>query len=188
MYAGSEANPLAGRAIFDDFQRTVFKMIRPEAPQDYEAITRINIEAFADHPFSRQTEHLIVERLRRDGALTISLVAEVDGRVVGHIAFSPVWLDEADCGWFALGPVAVARDHQRQGIGGSLVRAGLEELRRRGARGCILVGDPAYYRRFGFENDAALTMEGVPPEVLMALPFGEDRPCGAVTHHPAFSV
>ena len=119
-------------------------IIRPESANDYHSIRCILIAAFADHPFSHQTEHLIVEALRASNALTVALVAEVDGKVVGHIAFSPVWIDGMDCKWFALGPVAVLPDFQRQGIGKSLVEEGLQAIRSLGAQGCVLVGDPAY--------------------------------------------
>lgn len=163
-------------------------MIRPETKADYPAIRQILIEAFADHPFSRQTEHLIVEELRRAEAMTLALVAEREGRVVGHIAFSPVWIAGKDCGWYALGPVAVTPALQRQGIGRQLVTESLAALKQRGAAGCILVGDPDYYRRFGFDNDPNITMEGVPPEVIMTLPLADAKPRGQVTHHKAFHV
>lgn len=168
--------------------RIIARMIRPETPSDHAAIRQILVEAFADHPHSRQTEHLIVEALRADGALTLGLVAEVDGRVVGHVAFSPVRIAGADCGWFALGPVGVARSSQRRGVGRALIEAGLDALRQAGAGGCVVVGDPAYYRRFGFESEGALTMEGVPPEVFMALRMAGAPPRGAVSHHRAFFV
>ncbi len=163
-------------------------IIRPETPGDHDSIRNILIAAFAHHPYSRQTEHLIVEALRADNALTLSLVAEVDGQVVGQIAFSPVTIDGKDCGWLALGPVAVLPAFQRQGIGTALVNEGLKAIRSTGAQGCFLVGDPAFYRRFGFENDPALRMEGIPPEFVMCLPMGERMPEGSVTHHPAFSA
>jgi putative acetyltransferase len=163
-------------------------IIRPETPADHAVIRDILIAAFADHPFSHQTEHLIVEALRADNALAVSLVAEVDGDVVGQIAFSPVTIGGKDCGWFALGPIAVSPGHQRQGIGQALVNEGLEAIRKLGAQGCVLVGEPAFYRQFGFENNPAIRMEGVPPEVLMCLSMGDHVPEGKVTHHPAFSV
>jgi putative acetyltransferase len=182
------ATALSGRVGRPELNEAALQMIRPEAPSDHEAITEIIIEAFADHPYSHQTEHLIVDELRRSDALTLSLVAEIDGRVVGHVAFSPVKIDGADCRWFALGPVAVARSHQGRGIGQQLITAGLEALRGFGACGCVVVGEPAYNRRFGFEHDPDLMMEGVPPEVFMLLPLAGPRPRGAVSHPPAFSV
>ncbi len=163
-------------------------IVRPEKPSDHDAIQQILIAAFADYPYSHQTEHLIVEALRADKALTVSLVAEVDGTVVGQIAFSSVTIGGQKCGWFGLGPVAVAPSHQRQGIGQALVKEGLKTIRTMGAQGCVLVGDPAFYRRFGFQHNPTLSMEGVPPEVLLCLPMGGQIPEGNVTHHPAFSV
>jgi putative acetyltransferase len=163
-------------------------IIRPETPDDHDSIRNILITAFANHPYSHQTEHLIVEGLRADDALTVSLVAEVDGNVVGQIAFSPVKIGGKDHGWLALGPVSVLPAFQRQGIGQALVNEGLKAIRDLGARGCVLVGEPAFYNRFGFRHDPALRMEGVPPEVLLCLPMSDEMPEGTVMHHPAFSV
>jgi putative acetyltransferase len=163
-------------------------IIRPENPSDHDAIRQVLIIAFADHPYSHQTEHLIVEALRADDALTVSLVAEVDGNVVGQIAFSPVQIDGEDCGWLALGPVAVLPAFQRQGIGQALVNNGLKTIRDTGTQGCVLVGDPGFYVRFGFAHNPTLCMEGVPPEVTLCLPMGHQVPKGNVTHHPAFFV
>lgn len=163
-------------------------IIRPETPKDFDAIRTINTEAFADHPFSQHTEHLIVNALRDAGALTISLVAQDDGLVVGHIAFSPAMIDGEDLNWFTLGPIAVSPARQRQGIGSRLIEAGIEALRQRGANGCLLVGDPAYYLRFGFRHSLSLTVEHVPPEYFMCLPLAGEIPHGAVTHHAAFYV
>ena len=162
--------------------------IRHEIAADVDAIQTINMEAFANHPISHQTEHLIVNALRDAGALTLSLVAEDAGEVVGHIAFSRALIDGNDLKWFTLGPIAVAPNRQRQGIGSRLVETGIETLRRLGANGCQLVGDPAYYLRFGFRHSQSLTVEHVPPEYFMCLPLAGEIPHGAVTHHPAFYV
>ena len=107
---------------------------------------------------------------------------------MGHIAFSMAEIDGADCGWFLLGPVAVLPNFQKQGIGHALVNEGLKTIRNMGANGCVLVGDPAFYRRFGFQNNCPLQMEGVPSEFVLALPMNGPMPQGTVTHHPAFSV
>lgn len=120
-------------------------LIRTETSHDYDRITEIHIAAFRTHPFSKQTEHLIVQHLRKAGALTLSLVAEIDGTVLGHVAFSPVTIGGIDWGWFALGPIGVDPGSQGRGIGSSLVKAGLERLQELGAQGCVLVGDPGYY-------------------------------------------
>jgi putative acetyltransferase len=160
--------------------------IRPETPADRGAIEAVHIAAFAHHPHSRQTEHRIVAALRAAHALTVSLVAEADGAVVGHIAFSPIRIDGRDCPWYILGPVGVLPEFQRWGIGGALVRQGLDSLRRLEAEGCVLVGDPAYYSRFGFAHDPALTLEGVPPEVFLCLPMAGGVPRGCVSYDAAF--
>ncbi|NTW29140.1 MAG: N-acetyltransferase [Coriobacteriia bacterium] len=164
-------------------------VIRSETPQDIDAIREINVAAFLIHPYSHQTEHLIVEALRADSALTISLVAVLDGGPVGHIAFSEAVIGESgQQGWFLLGPVAVFPGLQREGIGSALVSAGLDELRARGASGCVLVGDPEFYGRFGFRSYPGLTYEGVPSEYVLCLPFGGAAPVGAVRAHEAFEI
>jgi len=160
--------------------------IRPETTTDIPAIDQINIDAFLDHPYSHQTEHLIVRALRASGALTLSFVAEVDNQVVGHIAFSPALIDGQDLRWYTLGPVAVLPAFQKRGVGSALVNAGLQGIRALKANGCVLVGDPNYYRRFGFQNSASLHVDEVPPEFFMCLAFSETIPHGLVTHHPAF--
>ncbi|WP_216367931.1 GNAT family N-acetyltransferase [Oceanidesulfovibrio marinus] len=163
-------------------------IIRNEELRDIEAIRTVHVEAFASHPYSRQTEHLIVDGLREAGALSVSLVADMEGQVVGHIAFSPALVGGAECGLYILGPVGVLPPFQRRGVGSRLVRDGLEAIRAMGATGCVLVGDPAFYRHFGFVQAAPLTMEGVPPEVVLYLPMADTMPRGAVTHHSAFHV
>jgi putative acetyltransferase len=80
----------------------------------------------------------------------------------------------------------VAPDHQGQGIGAGLIREGLAQLKALGAQGCVLLGDPAYYGRFGFQNDPRLTLAGVPPEYFQALPVTTEGPQGAVAFHAAF--
>ncbi len=161
-------------------------IIRTENASDMAAIRAVHVAAFANHPFSRQTEHLIVDALRQAGALDISLVAEVDGRVVGHIAFSKAPIGGMDCGWFLLGPVGVLPTCQRGGIGSALVKSGLAQIRPLGARGCALVGDPHFYARFGFASRADITMPGVPQENVMALAFETPLPAGPLGHHEAF--
>lgn len=162
--------------------------IRPERAEDAAAIEANTVAAFADHPHSRQTEHLLVAELRRAGALCLSLVAEEAGDVVGHAAFSPVTIDGDDRGWVGAGPVSVRPDRQRRGIGSALMRTALHELRERGVGGCVLVGDPAFYGRFGFARCAGLTLDGVPPEVFLALVLRDPVPAGVVTFHPAFAA
>lgn len=163
-------------------------IVRRETEADIGAIADITRAAFADHPHSHQTEHFIVAALRAAGALAVSLVAEEAGKVVGHVAFSPVAIPDGRAGWYGLGPVAVTPERQRSGVGTALIDAGLATLRALGASGCVLVGDPAYYRRFGFRAHPGLAIDGVPPEYVLALPFTGDFPAGPIAFHPAFAA
>jgi putative acetyltransferase len=161
-------------------------IIRKETNEDIEAITEVTIVAFKTLTISNHTEQFIINSLRAAGALTISLVAEIDGRVVGHIAFSPVTVSDGATGWFGLGPVSVLPEYQKQGVGKSLINEGLSLLKDRGGRGCALVGDPNYYKRLGFKNCPELVHEGVPQEVFLVLPFNEKIPQGIVVFHEGF--
>jgi putative acetyltransferase len=118
--------------------------VRPEQPTDVVAIRRI-LEA----AFPTAAEARLVELLRASGHLWVSLVAEVDGQIVGHIAFSPVGIDRM-AGGVGLAPIAVLPDHQRQGIGGRLIREGLAACERAGSSFVVVLGSPEYYPRFGF--------------------------------------
>lgn len=163
-------------------------IVRPENTGDLQAIRRVNIEAFKTLAISKQTEHLVVEALREAGALEISLIAEQDGVVAGHIAFSRAGIGAAAQEWYLLGPVAVLPELQDQGIGSALVNAGLAALRARGANGCALVGDPACYTRFGFAQAPGVDCPGVPDENVLCLRFSGPMPRGELWHHPAFLI
>ncbi|MFT4254438.1 MAG: N-acetyltransferase [Caulobacter sp.] len=162
--------------------------IRPERPEDIAAIGAVTSAAFLGRPYSSQTEALIVAALRAAGALSLSLVAEVDGQIVGHIAFSPVDIEVSGGAWYGLGPVSVAPDRQKEGHGQALIREGLEQLKAMGAAGCVLLGSPLYYARFGFEPDEALTYGGESSPYLQRLVFKGKPPRGAVTYHMAFGA
>ena len=163
--------------------------IRSETHQDISAIEKITIAAFDGKPYSDQTEHLIIDRLREARALSVSLVAEMDEKVVGHVAFSVVTINGADIGWYGLGPISVSPELQKQGIGSKLIREGLALIREKGAKGCVLEGSPVYYQRFGFKSYPGLFYEGTPaPEYFMALPFYDEVPQGKVEFHRAFYV
>ena len=162
--------------------------IREETAADVAAITKVTIAAFANLEISSHTEQFIVEALRAAEALTVSLVAEVEGRVVGHIAFSPVSPSDGTPDWYGLGPVSVLPELQGQGIGSALIQNGLARLKELRARGCCLVGHPEYYRRFGFDNPAELAYEGVPPEYFFALSFDGRLPRGTVAFHEGFQA
>lgn len=160
-------------------------LILDERPGDGYAIARLVTEAFRDAPHSDGTEAAIVDGLRRAGALTVSLVAVEAGEIVGHVAFSPITIAGADRGWYGLGPLAVRATGRRRGIGAALVRAGLDRLRSLGASGCVVLGDPGYYARFGFAPDAGLILDGVPAQYFQSLRFAGDAG-GRVAYHPAF--
>ncbi len=161
-------------------------IIRDETASDINAISDVTKAAFATLPISRHTEQFIINALRAAKVLTISLVAQVDGHVVGHIAFSPVTISDGSGNWYGLGPISVSPECQRQGIGKALMQEGLSRLKALGAAGCVLVGDPGYYVRFGFQSLPELTHEGIPQEYVLALPFGANTARGAVTFHPGF--
>ena len=163
-------------------------LIRNETKDDAAVIAEVTVAAFQSLEISQHTEQFIVEALRSAGALTLSLVAEADGRVVGHIAFSPVAISDGTSHWYGLGPVSVLPAYQRRGIGKALIQEGLSRLRKLGAKGCCLVGHPQYYRKFGFENVAGLVHEGVPSEVFFAFSFDGRMPQGNVTFHEGFKA
>lgn len=163
-------------------------VIRNETDADMGVITDVTIAAFETLEISNHTEQFIIETLRAANALTVSLVAELDGRVVGHIAFSPVNISDGARNWYGLGPVSVLPEYQRKGIGKSLIREGLSRLKDLNARGCCLVGHPDYYKKLGFKNVSGLVHEGVPPEAFFALCFDGHFPQGAVTFHEGFKA
>jgi putative acetyltransferase len=148
----------------------------------------VTIAAFKTLALSNHTEQFIIKALRAANALTISLVAEVDGRVIGHIAFSPVTISDGTPNWYGLGPVSVLPEYQRKGIGKALIKEGLARLKKLSAKGCCLVGHPEYYKRFGFRNIPGLIHEGVPQEVFFALSFDGHIPQGTVTFHEGFKA
>lgn len=124
-------------------------MIRYARATDHAAIAEV-VEA----AFGRADEARLVERLRADADAMFELVAVEDGRIVGHIMFSRLWADRYEL-YAALAPVAVAPELQRSGVGSALVRRGVECAPEFGAAGLLVLGDPAYYGRFGFSREAA---------------------------------
>jgi predicted N-acetyltransferase YhbS len=162
--------------------------IRDEAPEDVAAIRELTRRAFASMPHSDGREPEIIDALRREGALAISLVALRDQQVVGHVAFSPATAADGTADWYALGPVAVDPPLQRKGIGSALIERGIERLRERDAAGCIVIGDPSYYTRFGFRSAPALAPPSYPSEFFMLLPLSVAEPTAAMGFHPAFGA
>jgi putative acetyltransferase len=162
--------------------------IRSETDADVSAISEVTVAAFRTLEISQHTEQFIIEALRAAKALAVSLVAEMEGRVIGHIAFSPLTISDGTRGWYGLGPVSVLPTYQRQGIGKALIQEGLSRLKDLKAQGCCLVGHPEYYRQFGFKNISGLGHEGVPQDVFFALSFNGRYPQGTVTFHEGFKA
>lgn len=162
-------------------------LIRPERAGDEDAIHDLTVSAFEPMSFSDGSEALIIRALRRSGQLSLSLVAQLDDRIVGHVAFSPVTIDGLH-GWFGLGPIAVERAIQHSGTGRALISSGLAALRERGAAGCALIGDPALYSRFGFESDGKLTYENLPTHLVQWMRFFGPAPQGELKFASAFEA
>jgi|GEM_PF-263659 len=142
--------------------------LRHETPDDIAAIEAVTVAAFADAPHTSHTEQFIVRALRAANELTLSIVAEEQGQIIGHVALSLVTITDGHHqqaeGWYGLGPISVLPQRQGQGIGSRLMEQALSELRAMRAAGCVLLGDPAYYGRFGFQAHAGLQLPGVPPD------------------------
>ncbi|MGN7981060.1 GNAT family N-acetyltransferase [Burkholderia sp. 22313] len=177
--------------MFDPHAPVDIVTLRAECAGDVDAIGRVIVAAFAGEPRHGQFERQVVDALRADGTLSVSLVAERDERVIGHVAFSPVSIGGEPAGshgWYGLAPLAVRPECQRRSIGAGLVRTGLDALRRLGAQGCVVLGDPAYYARFGFVSSGDLVFADALPEYFLALAFDEaaPRPSGEVRYHAAF--
>ena len=160
--------------------------IRQETQEDHSAISALTTLAFDGMPYAGGAEAEVVERLRAADALSLSLVAEEDGEVVGQVTFSPAQLADGSGPWFALGPVSVTPRRQGEGIGGALIRAGLEAIEHQGALGCILTGNPDYYTRFGFVVSPQHCPENEPGEYFHLKLLGASDAVGQFSFHPAF--
>jgi len=166
-------------------------LVRTEQLHDAEAVRRVNVLAFG-----RAAEGALVDALRGADGVTLSLVAEVDGQVVGHILFSPVEIDRDGGHDIAVGlaPMAVLPEHQRHGIGSKLIRAGLDRLREAGHGAVVVLGHPDYYPRFGFTRASRFGLRWeaeCPDEAFMALELREGflgtQP-GVIRYRPEFSA
>jgi putative acetyltransferase len=164
-------------------------IVRRETAKEHAAIRRVNEAAFAG-----ADEADLIDRLRVEGAVLASFVAEREGEIVGHILFSRILIETASgsLAAVALAPMAVVPEHQRQGVGGQLIRHGLDWLRGRGEAIVLVVGHPSYYPRFGFSSDRARTIASpFPSEAFMALelvPAALDGIRGEVRYPQAFGL
>ena len=163
--------------------------VRCEEGRDWSSIYRVNEAAFG-----RADEANLVAELRRDGVVLASLVAEINEQLVGHILFSRMSIEMANGAIpaVALAPLAIVPEYQRQGIGGRLIRDGLDLLRERGERIVIVLGHPDYYPRFGFSPERARLLESpFPPEAFMAMELTAgalDGIKGKVKYPAAFGI
>ena len=161
--------------------------VRPERAEDSANIHDLTRRAFAPMPFSDGDEHYLIDALREADALSLSLVAEQDQVIVGHVAFSSAFPADGSPGWYALGPVSAEPALQKSGIGRRLIETGLDQLRSEGATGCILVGDPGYYCRFGFSVRPELSPAAEYADYFQHLPFGETDADCVIAFHPLFN-
>lgn len=162
--------------------------IRPEQATDIDAITQLTQVAFQHQEYSSHTEHVIINALRQCHQLTISLVVVDNDRLIGHVAISPVTISFGVSKWYGLGPISVSPERQRTGVGIMLMKESLAELQRLGGLGCVVLGDPAYYGRFGFKAYPELVLPGVPNHYFQARSFGTTVPQGEVCYQDAFNA
>ena len=163
-------------------------LVRPETEDDRDPVRAVNVAAFGT-----PIEADLVDTLRGEATPIVSLVAEEDGAILGHIMFSPVSLKgHVSLQLMGLAPMAVCPSHQRMGIGSQLVDAGLEHCRKLSCVAVVVVGHPTYYPRFGFAPASEFEMRceyDVPPESFMALeiePGALRARSGTIRYHPAF--
>lgn len=179
------------RDLIDQDTREHFNMslnIRNELPEDSKRIFAVTAQAFEREAHSSHTEQFIVDALRQAGQLTVSLVAVVNDEIVGHVAISPVTVSSGAAGWYGLGPISVLPELQGLRIGSSLMKTALAKLQSKGANGCVVLGNPDYYGRFGFKAHAGLELTGVPQEYFQTLSFGGELPTGTVQYHESFDA
>jgi putative acetyltransferase len=164
-------------------------LIRTEQEQDRQAVHAINVSAF-----DTSAEAQLVDALREQAEPTVSLVAEGYESLLGHIMFSPVSLSgHPDLNLMGLGPMAVAPEHQRKGIGSALVRAGLEQCKEMGFCAVVVLGHPAFYPRFGFLPSSRFGIDSkyaVSDDKFMVLELQPDSLAGkrgTVKYHHAFN-
>jgi len=161
-------------------------ILRLERPDEIDDIGKVIQLAFANSPYGDQQEHLIVHKLRQAGALSLSLIAIISNRIVGFAGTSPVGISDHSNDWYGLGPVAVLPDLCGKGIGSMLVEEILHRLQLSGAAGCVVLGDPDYYRRFGFSPDDSLSFADFDPELFQSIRFNDTLAHGEVSYHAAF--
>ncbi len=161
-------------------------VLREEIPNDISHIHSLTEAAFRDMPYAGGDEQDVIDRLRDAGALTLSMVALFEGKIVGQITFSPATSRNGADSWLALGPVSVMPEFQGRGIGSRLIENGLARFRQAGYKGCILTGNPDYYCRFGFEKAPQNAPANEPAEYFQLISFTGSPTTATFEFHPAF--
>ena len=161
-------------------------VIRAEMASDMAAIHDLSRRSFAGKSFSDGFELDMIDALRSAGVLTVSLVAEQAGTIIGHIALSPAHAQDGSGGWYTLGPISVDPARQRQGIGGKLIAEGMRRLGAMNATGCVLIGDTNYYPRHGFVRRPDLAPPNEPAAHYMVRALSGRTPDTTVEFHPVF--
>ncbi len=174
--------------VADQSTSPLRSVVRHENRSDIDAIYRLTQRAFAGKPYSGGDEQDLINALRDDGALTLSLVAEDCGVVVGYAAISPALAADGTNGWYALGPIAVDPARQRRGIGGDLINDSMNRLIALQARGCIVLGDTGYYPRHGFVPRPDLAPKDQPAQHYMIRSLNGETPQTVVAFHPTFQM
>ncbi len=160
--------------------------IRQETREDYDWVIELTEKAFETMEFSDQKEGQLVDKLRKSPTFIdeLSLVAEINGKVVGHILFTPLVIDNGQQQFqsLVLGPVSVLPEFQKQGIGGQLIIVGHQKARELGFQSVILIGHPEYYPRFGYKTASGwglkVAMELPSDDVFMAVELAENALSG----------
>lgn len=171
-------------------------IVRKETDKDHKAVFEIIKAAFVEEAYSNQTEHFLVERLRTSEAFIpeLSLVADYEGQIVGHILLTKIWIknDKFSFPSLALAPVSVHPDFQRKGIGGQLIRAAHQKAKELGHASVILIGHETYYPRFGYEMTSTYGISlpfDAPPQNCMVkklIENGLKGVSGTVEYPPEF--
>lgn len=162
--------------------------IRKESVADIDQINVIHRKAFLHHWFSRGNEDLIINTMRHENGITLSLVAEYKNMLIGNVIFSLLIVEGHLSRWNLLGPLAVLPEFQRQGIGSMLVHYGISLLKSMLYDGCVLFGDPLYYYKFGFTRANTVWHENIPQEFILEQSFSQKQVHGLIRFHQAFDI
>ena len=162
--------------------------IREEEAGEESAIHAMMLRAFEGHPYSDGDEADVIDRLRADGDLLLSLVAVEDDKILAQASYSKAMLSNGEEGWMVIGPIAVDPACQGRGIGRALIEEGEMRLKNAGAKGITVLGDPQLYAHFGFIQFTPMKLEGELGEYLQVKSFGADIPAAFITYAKGFGA